>query len=145
MTEIEVFKNPYVLYPCICLAAWDAITTGLGTLSILGSDAPGSYVAAFIVTAFVAAIMMNSTKILESRAEVRDLPEFSHFFLTVLVAVVVIYDFYTSFHGARFVTTDPSANSGGFGRWFVIFLLTILSVGSTVICSWVYQDRQRSS
>lgn len=88
---------------------------------------------------------MNSTKILESRTEVRDFPEFSHFFLTVLVIIVVIYDFYTSFHGARFVTTDPSANSGGFGRWFVILHLTILSVGSTVICSWVYQDRRTST
>lgn len=145
MLEIKVFKNPYVLYPCICLAVWDAITTGLGTLHILGSDVAGSYVAAFIVTVFVATIMMNSTIILKSREKIQDLPEFSHFFLTVLVSVVVIYDFYTSFNGARFVTTDASSTSGGFGRWLLILLLTILSVFSTVICSWVYQDRQKKN
>lgn len=65
---------------------------------------------------------------------------FSGFFLGALLALAVLYDFYTSFYGARFVTIDLATGdqASGFSKWLVVMLLTILSIAATIICSWIF-------
>ncbi len=153
MKIIEIFKNPLIILPCIAMAAWDAITTGIGTLAILGSGSFGSYIAAGVITVFSAAILLVSFQVFSSIAEkMKDQkePSVPQLFFTALFGVCILYDFYTSFYGAKFVTFEVTADDANqvhydttFSKWLVVFMLTILSVSATMICSWIYCDNQK--
>lgn len=138
----EIFASPFLLYPCVAFALWDAVTTAIGTIAILNGTGV-AYVGAGLVTCFTTAILMSSFKLLKIGPN-----SVTGAFVRVLFILVIFYDLYTSFYGAKFATfsglegqTEQVFYETSFAKWMVVLMLTLLSVSATMICSWIYHER----
>jgi len=141
----EIFASPFLLYPCIAFALWDAVTTAIGTIAILNGTG-FAYLGAGLVTCFTTAILMSSFKLLKIGPN-----SVTGAFVRVLFFLVIFYDLYTSFYGAKFATfsgldgqTEQVFYETSFAKWVVVLMITLLSVSATMICSWIYHERTES-
>lgn len=142
----EIFSNPFLLWPCIAFAVWDAITTVIGTMAVLGGNSFISIIAAGLVTSFTTAILFNAFPLLKLRTS-----ETASAWFKILIIAVVIYDLFTSYYGAKYATfsgesgeLDSLEYSMTFAKGFVVLMLTGLAVGATLICSRLFYEKRYS-
>ena len=128
-------------YVFAAIACWDALTTIIGTVKALGGVSIGSMMLGLMTSVMVVILIFMTFEVWSDTIRVFRGNKTVQRLMQGMWAIAVVYDVYTCMVGnAALMSVDFGSASGV----VVLFLGTILLVGSSFVAAYIYDAHTRS-